>query len=289
MRRYIYKNSLGREIEFSVDTGFRLTNIEGLSALDIAITEVSGSSQIGASAASSKIETKDITIEGDFAESYQHRRNLIDTVMPCIAAKLRFIDTDKGLDLFLDGEPKRTPDISNDVGYQQFQFVFHVYYPVWQSTEDKVTSFIGYDARFCFPMRFSNVKPWKISQQRLAVIKNVINDGSLVTGFAARFRAITAVISPELLNIKTQEVIRFKKGFILNPDDLLYVSTYDNQKKVILTKASTGKSENGFKYLADETVFWQLQPGDNPIKYGAANNHEGLEVMIMFKTAFVGV
>lgn len=289
MRRYIYINEYGKEIEFSKKSGFRFTAIDGLSTNTIAINEVSGNSQIGATSTNKKIESKDITFEGDFKATYENRRLLIDTLAPGLMATIRIIDEDINLDVYAEGTPVRTPILSEDQVYQKFQFVFHLPFPFWSMTMAQETSFTSYISHFRFPRFFSNEISWKISERRLLMIENIKNNGTLKTGFTVVFRAVTPVTSPELLKIKTQEILKMNSDFVLDTGDVLKVSTLSGRKKVILIRAKDGREINAFPYLSDVSVFWQLDPGDNIVRYGADNNYEGLEVSIIVSTTLAGV
>lgn len=289
MRRFIYTNVLGKSIEFNRETGFMLTSIDSLSSNDVTINEVSGSSQVGATATSQKIVPKTITFEGDFPYSWSRRRTLIDTIAPGINARIRMIDEDNNFDVFIDGMPKRSPYISEDKVYQTFQFQFYCPFPFWQETSYTNLKFTQYISHFRFPRSFSNTVYWKISERQMLVIDTIENRGTLPTGFEVTFKAETAVTSPELLNIETQEILKMSSDFVLQAGDTLVISTYEGRKTVTWTRAETGKPENAFQYLTDESVFWQLQPGDNIVRYGADDNYEGLEVDISLNITYAGV
>ena len=79
------------------------------------------------------------------------------------------------------------------------------------------------------------------------------------------------------------------EDFVLEAGDVLEISTHEGKKDVHLTRASTGVTENAFEYLADESSFWKLDPGDNIVRYGASDNHEGLEVTITAGITLAGV
>ena len=289
MRRYVYTNDYGRMLEFSSMSGFNLIQIDGLSENDITITEVSGSSQIGSTATNKKIEPKSITFEGDYKASYDNRRTLIDTIAPGVNARIRIIDDEIGLDVYIEGTPTKTPILSNEKVYQKFQFVFHCPFPFWTMTTEQSVSFAEYDSHFRFPRSFSNTVSWRISDRSLLLIENIRNEGTLKTGFTVQFKATGEVTSPELLKISTQEKIKMKSDFVMQAGDIVEISTYDDKKRVTLTRASDGIAVNGFKYLSDETDFFQLDPGDNIIRYGADENYNLLEVTVISGITLAGV
>ena len=78
-----------------------------------------------------------------------------------------------------------------------------------------------------------------------------------------------------------------KEDFILSAGDELILTTYDNKKSVLWRKR--GIEENAFRYLHDENTFFQLLPGDNLIRYGADQNYQGLEVLLIYETTVAGV
>ena len=284
MLKYIYTNQYNESIEFHEGSPFHITEIDGQSVNDIDISEASTINQIGATVSGTTVNPKDIDIVGDFRDSYQNRRELLDTIIPG-AGKWRMIDD--YLDVYLDVEIKQTPDIApQDKVYRPFDFTIHAAYPYWKSTSESKIQFTELNSLFRFPRSFSNMVKWKISEKKIKQLQTIINQGSDETGFIVKFKADTEVQSPELLNVKTQEHIRFT-DFTMQPDDVIVVSTYENQKYVRLIR--NGEETNIFNFMDDDSTFFKLAKGENTIRYGASSNESNLFVTLNFETTYVGV
>lgn len=284
MLKYIYTNQYNESIEFHEGSPFRITEIDGQSVNDIDISEASTINQIGATVSGTTVNPKDIDIVGDFKDSYQNRRKMLDTIIP---GKGNWRMIDDYLDVYLDVEIKQTPDISpQDKAYKPFDFTIHAAYPYWKSTNVINVPFTEIISKFRLPRQFSNMVKWKISEKKIKQLQTIINQGSDQTGFIVKFQADTEVQSPELLNVNTQEHIRFT-GLTMQPDDVIIVSTYENEKYVRLIR--DGVESNIFNDMDDDSTFFKLAKGENTIRYGASSNESNLLVSLNFETTYVGV
>lgn len=289
MRKFIYTNEFGKSIEFTKKSGFRITNIDGLSSNNVSFDEVTGDIQVGNTVTSQKVESKSITIEGDYKESYKNRRTLLDIIIPGSKGTLQMIDDINDVDVYIDCFPKTTPYLSEDKVYQKFQFQLYAPYPYWKSKTKTIHNFFVYKSLFRLPRSFSSTVPWKISSRDVLSIINAINNGTVKTGFNVTFKSLNVVKAPKLINVNTQKVIKFKDDTTLNIGEKLMVSTFEDNILVIKTDAE-GVETNAFDLLdIDVTDFWQLLPGDNIVKYDAASGSEYLDVTIDFDEILVGV
>lgn len=283
--KYWFTNCFGKTIEFSNESVYKLTSIQGLSNNTSSVNEVTSIYQIGATMANAKVESKRLIFNGEYEYTADRRKNIINVFVPGKEGRLFAYDGNE--EFYLDVMPTNTPTLSDDDVIQDFQFELYAAYPYWRSVKDKESKFTYYSSFFRFPRSFNSTVPWKISKRVLNVISNVHNEGTIPTGFKVIFRALSDVTSPELLYIDTQEKIKMKEDFILSAGDELILTTYDNKKSVLWKKR--GIVENAFRYLHDENTFFQLLPGDNLIRYGADQNYQGLEVLLIYETTVVGV
>lgn len=284
MLKYIYTNQYGDSIEFHQGSPFKITNIDGQSANDVSFSESSTINQIGSTITGRHVEPKPFTIEGDFIDTFKNKRKLLDTIIPG-KGKWRMIDDN--LDVYLDVEVKQTPDfMPKDKVYKIFDFELYAAFPYWMSENKIIVNFTELISLFSFPREFSSIIQWKITEKRIQQIQTILNEGSDETGFIVKFKAKTEVQSPELLNVITQEHIRFT-GLTMQPDDVIEVSTYENQKYVKLIREDS--EENIFYLMDDDSTFFKLKKYDNVIRYGASSGSENLEVYIYFRTTYVGV
>ena len=283
--RFVYENAFGESIEFSKDSPFRLTDIQGLSENSIAVSEASSVDQIGSTLTGTKIQSKNLVLSGDFYFTPERRQHLINVLVPGKRGVLRYITGD--LDVYLEVTPSTTPALSMNPVIQDFQFQLRASYSYWRERVSTVYDFTQIVSYFRFPRSFSSTEPWKISRATKNIILNIRNESTQESGFTLTFEAVTDVTSPEILNIETQQIIKLKNDFVLKAGDKAIITTYEDNKRCILLKS--GIEFPAYKYLSDDTVLFSLQPGDNIIRYGANDNYEGLRAKIEFSRTLAGV
>lgn len=287
----IYTNANGDSIEFSETSGIRITRMDGIDANNIEISENTVSQQVGASMSGMQVKPKDITIEGVYSKNGRNRvdvattrRTLLDVIMPGFEAKLRYINTESGDDVYWEGAPTQTPIISLNPNLQKFQFVFHCPYPYPRGTKQNITEFNTMVSGFMFPQTYT--RPFKISTKNYHPLQTIMNRGSISTGFIAVFEADADVKSPRVINVQTQEIISFK-GLQMHQGDRIEVCTIPNQKYARFSNAD-GVS-NIFDKMEFISTFFQLQKGENSIKYEADSGAANLRFEIMFENTTAGV
>ena len=109
----------------------------------------------------------------------------------------------------------------------------------------------------------------------------VVNDGDKSTGFVVSFRAAGEVSNPSFENLTTGEKIRV--NVLLHAGDALTISTQRGQKRIELNGASAN-------HLIDRaSTFFQLQPGENVLKYSADSGYTALSVYPKWSAEYLGV
>lgn len=281
-----YENANGRSIEFSAATGIRLVTLDGLSENTIDVTSAAASNQIGESLTNQKVQPKTLSFEGRFRYTPETRRNILEVILPMVSARIRYINEEAGIDVYLEGVPSSTPKMSNNPFWQSFQFDFFCPFPYWKSHDDGYLSFVSFESAFSFPYTFSSTVQWKISEKVVNQLSTVINNGSVPIGFIARFEAKDVVIGPELLKVTTQEIIKFS-SLEMQVGDVLVVSTLDNQCYCRLIR--DGEESNVFFNMDFEATFFQLDVGENPLRFDADSGSSNLNVTLEYAITYAGV
>lgn len=70
---YSIQNAKGNKISFGDGSPFRITSIDGVSSNSISITESNSTTFTGTKVSGIKVNSKDITVEGDMKESQANR------------------------------------------------------------------------------------------------------------------------------------------------------------------------------------------------------------------------
>lgn len=284
--RVIYENSNGHSVEFSKKTGIYLVQIDGLSSNDIDVSSAQSTGQIGASLTGQKVKPKSPTFEGRYRYDPTVRRKLLDTILPTVSARIRYIDDEAGIDVYLEGVPTQTPDISTNPLWQSFQFTMFCPFPYWRGMDGGYFNFVSYEAKFKFPYTFSSTVQWKISEKIINQLSTIVNTGSVPIGFVAHFVAKDTVVGPELLKVITQEVLKFST-LTMQIDDELVVSTIPNECYCYLIR--DGKEINVFPDMDFDASFFQLDIGENPLRFDADSGLNNLELSLEYDITYAGV
>lgn len=282
-----YTNDYGDSIEFSKNSDIRITSIDGLSANNIDLSEATVTNQVGSSITGASIQSKTMTIDGRYFYTPAIRKRLLAVILPGVGARIRYQNTAENVDVYWEGQPTATPDISTGPVWQSFQFSLKLPYPYPRTTEEENKSFSYLQSCFRFPQAYSSKTPWRISTRIIEPLQTITNRGDIPAGFTVTFRAIAdGVKGPKLLNVDTRENIAFTQ-LTLNSGDVLTVTTMINAREVLLTTSEGTK--NAFEYMDYDSTFFLLARGANTLRYSAQEREANLEVTLSFEESLAGV
>lgn len=272
--KFIFENALGK-ITFAYESDFWITEIDGLSSVDVDISESRSSNQVGASLASQSIQPRTIPIDGCIYEPLAlNRDSLIGTVAPGIHSTLTVIDNGKSW--FLDVVPTQTPNIAPGNGLQHFQMELYSPYPYWRSSEAVGAEIAGITKLFRFP--FYTGGTWRISEYSNSFFKTVTNTGNVPIEFRVTFTARGELRNPELYHMGSRKRIKILKT--MTTGERMVVSTIYGSRGIVNISAG-GASSNGYKYLSKENrLDMAILPGENIFRIDAEENRENLGVRI---------
>lgn len=284
--KIIYTNAYGDSVEFSANSGIRITSIDGLTSNEINLSESTVNNQVGSSITGKSVQAKDLTIEGRYRYKPSIRKTLLAVILPGVTATLRYIDDLAEIDVYWVVIPKQTPVISINPVWQNFQFVVRVPFPYPRSHVSNVTYFNYLKSRFRFKQAYSSTEKWKISERTYQPLQTIKNKGSLETGFLVRMTATAEVKAPKLVKVDTQEAIEFP-NLTLQSGETLEINTHDNEKYCHLIKEDS--VVNAFPDMSYESTFFKLNKGDNVIRYSSETNEKSLEVVLTFDEVMAGI
>lgn len=271
---FTYENAIGKLV-FKYDSLLWITDVDGMSSVEIDIAESRSTMQIGSSITGQSVRPRSFTIDGAIFEPIGTiRERVIDIIAPQIPATLTI--EQNGESWYLDVVPEKTPEITAGNGVQFFQTRLHAAYPYWRTTASYATQVAGLIAMFKF--KFSTAGSWWISRYSDSYFNTIENRGNVPIEFVVVFTARSALENPELYHVDTGKKILIRKPMIAG--ERVIVSTVYGQKGVTCISAS-GAVTNGFKYLSiDSDLSMTLIPGPNLLRIDAATNREGLGVRI---------
>ena len=135
-----------------------------------------------------------------------------------------------------------------------------------------------------FPLEIPSVG-LEFGTRQPSQIITVDNIGDVACGCHIIFRALGSVTNPELMSLDTGDVLRLNT--IMESGEELHVFTHFAGKRV--TRVLGSVESNAFSLLDTSSVFLQLEPRRNLLRYNAAENMELLEVTILYRPKFLGV
>ena len=270
---FIYENTIGK-LTFQYGGQMWITDVNGMSSVEIDIAESRSTMQIGSSITSQNVRPRSFTLDGAIFEPIARaRERILNIIAPQIPATLTVKQGSESW--YLDVVPEKTPEITAGNGVQFFQTRLRAAYPYWRTTASYATQIAGLGAMFEFP--FNTGGSWWISRFSDSYFATIENQGNVPVEFRVTFTARAALDNPELLHVDTGKRIQIRKSMIAG--EQVAVSTIYGQKGVICTSAA-GDATNGFKYLSvDSDLAMALHPGSNLLRIDAVNR-EGLGVRI---------
>ncbi len=270
---FVYESIIG-SLTFQYNSPFWITDINGVSSVDIDISESRSTGQIGSNITSQRVRPRSFTVNGAiFDPLAANRERLLRIIAPQIPATLTV--KQGGGSWYLDVVPEKTPEVTPGNGVQYFQTRLRAAYPYWRTTASYAAQIAGINALFKFP--FYTGGAWWISQYSDSYFATIENRGNVPVEFRATFTARAALENPELLHVDTGQRILLRKSMIAG--ERLVVSTIYGQRGVVCTSPN-GEVTNGFKYLTVESdPSMALRPGSNLLRIDAINR-EGLSVRL---------
>ena len=270
----VYESSIGK-ITFAYNSPLWIADMEGVSGIDIDISESQSNEQIGSSISSQSVKPRVISLDGAIFDPVAYnRKRLLSIMAPKTPATLTI--TENGESWYLDVIPEKTPEIESGNGVQNFQARLHAAYPYWRSVKSYSKQIAGLIAKFRFP--FNTGGTWRLSEFSQNYFSTIVNNGNVPIEFRVTFTARSALTNPELYHMGTGKRIYLRKSMIAG--DAIVVSTIYGSKGVVYKNAD-GTITNGFRYLSvDSDLSMSLVPGANLLRISADTNREALGARI---------
>lgn len=176
--------------------------------------------------------------------------------------------------------PRLPPDFMERIrNYNKADITFWCPSPYWRSVSSH-TEEIGYikgegfKYPFAFPVKFASLK------NELSIdYQGSVSAPVTITIYGSATK-------PKITNKTTGKYIAVEKE--LTDNQRLVIVTTRGSKSVKI--AETGKStKDAFQYIDPESVFWELQPGENIISYDSGDDSQKTAVKIAYSEFYSGV
>lgn len=281
--RLIFKNERGDSLEISYHSKLVPEVVTGLDSVDNTILSTESFSSDGLSVNGTKVKERNVVINGLInGDKQSTKEKMLRFFNPKQKLQLKYVrEEDERL---INCYVEKTPAFSYNGAYR-FVVSFICPKPYWYSQEIK-TDIAQWVGAFEFPLEIPEETGILMGYREPSVIVNVNNTSDNPAPMKLEFRAVGTLTNPTILNVETQEFIKIEREMVAG--DVITLSTEKGSEYVRLTRG--GVVSNIFNSLTlDSNPHFEIDVGDNLIRYDADTNVDNLEVSIYFTPQFVGV
>ena len=157
--------------------------------------------------------------------------------------------------------------------------------PFFSDVQNSDIAIVEWKKALSFPLKISMKRGFVFGRKKDMTETNVYNKGDVATGFIITFSSTGEVVDPHIINVSTREKIEVKKTMMQG--EMFIVNTNPGQKGVEMINSKDGN--NGYRFLSNDSEFFQLAIGDNIIKFGAKQGINNLKVGLQFTNKYLGV
>jgi len=279
-----YINAGGERITLKQSRPFFITKIDGIGNIRQTVNTFKAPEQDGAFYVSSTLDMRNIIIEGTIVantadEAYELRKNLLRLFSPKKSGVLQY----RGRQISCVVE-EAVLSVSLRERIPKFFLSLLCPNPFFETLNEVWQDLASWEALLEFPLEIPE-EGIELGLRQPSQIIAVDNIGDVPCGCEIVFRASGPVSNPELLHMDTGEYVRILSE--MNTGDEFHIFTHFARKKVIRIINNT--ESNAFYLLDTASIFFQLVPGMNNLRYYALNNLELLDVSILYRPQFLGV
>lgn len=289
--RLLYINSRGETLEFSNTSEYHCNvskDVTGIAGIDNTLYCANSMGQHGDTFITQRYEARDITIVGNINSKDKDRvlelRRKAEKILNAdLDAKLMYIYKDfvRVIDCKVDGRPS----FQKKGVLMQYSIPLNCCNPFWREEAEAKNDIAAWVSSWEFDFEIPE-EGIELGYREPSIIVNVYNEGDVRSGMRVEFRAVGTVINPVLLNVNTQEYIKFV-GTTMVAGDIITVNTDYGKKGATLTRE--GQEEDYFRHIDVDSTFMQLDIGDNVFRYDAESGATALEVTIYHSNKYLGV
>lgn len=279
----VWEHGANRVVLSVIDPPIYLMDVEGIDGLEQEIYSTKGSGQAGVSVSGASPNEREIVITFQLRRSatQQARRQLLRAFKPSSTPGTLTFRRGKdewSIKCYVESAPRFSEGVM-----MQGEITLIAPSPAMLAPASTVDI-----ARWVDAIQFDFEIPaegHELTYRQPQLIVNAFNDGDMDAGAVITMRAIGSASNPELVNVGTQEHMRFTID--LEPNDILTIYTAYGEKRITLTHH--GVDSNAFVALDAGSTWLQMRPGDNFLRYSAAENADNIEVRVRFAAAYSGV
>jgi hypothetical protein len=283
MARLTYVNERGQSLTFGDSAPLLVTKIEGLGSVQNRIQKQQAPYQDGSTVTGKTLSERELVIEGVILakDKEVYRRQLLRVFNPKLTGTLRY---ERGTVVKeISCVPELAPAFPSNMQqpHQLFLITLLCPTPFWLDTFTESEEMADWIGGLAFPLQL----PMMFAGRSTRVNTVLHNAGDVETPLTFEF--IGPCTNPKVINADTGEFIKINKE--LAEYEKLIITTDFGRKRVRLLNIYTGEESNAFNYIDLDSIFFQLQPGDNQLSYDADLGKESAKVWIRWRNRYLGV
>ena len=156
--------------------------------------------------------------------------------------------------------------------------------PYFKAVDSLITSFGDINSLFEFPFSIGKAGI-EFSAITVNQRKSIINAGDVETGVIIELFSVGTVVNPILYNVFTGEQMAL--NFTMETSDKIVINTNVGEKAITLIR--NGVSYNAMGYMTPDSVWFELQSGDNVFTYDATEGTGNLQITFTTSLLYGGV
>ena len=270
-------------VELSLAPPYILGSVTGTGGPEVTVLSSTVPGADGAFVQGVRRESREVKcavhVEGNNREDmYRKRARLAGLLAPSSAPGVLYYLNDYTTKR-IAAIPTASPEFTGRVkDYCRADVTFFCPFPHWEDPEERSGYMAYLDEGFTFPFEFN------IQFAALANKTGIVNNGSVPVPLEITVKG--PATNPAVVNDTTGEYIRLSST--LEEGESLAINTRRGSKSVVITRAD-GTAEDAYHYLDPRSVFFQLQPGENQLKYQSDNESEQTQVTLRYHELYAGV
>ena len=288
MAKLTYTNEKGQSLTFGDSAPLLVTKIDGLGSPQNEIYRQKSPYQDGITVTHTALNERELVLEGVILANAQDRQKYRQVLLQTFNPKLKgtLIFERYGTKKQIECIPELAPSFPSNMqeNYQQFLITLLCPNPFWQDVERTKAEIAIWRGALEFPLELME-EGIELGFREPSLIVNIYNPGDVPCGMEIRFKALATVVNPSLFNVNTREYLKINKT--MTASEVIVVTTQFGGKRV--ESHLNGVVTNAFNWLDLDSVFLQLDPGDNLLRYDAEEGLDNLEADIYFTPQYLGV
>lgn len=282
MEKFIFKNSIGKQIEIAYSGNYLLDTYDGLTAAEVIPTTSRGYSQNGYTLISSNLGARTITIHfyiyGETMQEFYQCRAALAQVFNPLGGNGLLTYTNDYISRSIYATVSVPPTIENKMGnLQQCAVELTAYNPFWFDVAENALRMADFQGGLKFPLKSAYY-----TFAHKGDIGNITNSGDVEMPLRIEFRG--EATNPEITLTNTNE--RIKVNTTIEEDEKLIINTEYGNKSVIKV-AADGTQTSAYNLITTDSSFFSLPIGNNKLTF---NSDSGVpEVFLYWRNLYAGV